>query len=417
MTISEKNHRKTPGVLPRAVGPLLDVALRAMRVVVVTGPRQAGKSTLVKTHPSLAGHPYFSLDDAQTLMRVRADRYAFLRSERAMIIDEVQRDPELILAIKSVVDEQKKPKHAQFVLTGSANILMMKHVADSLAGRAYYLRLQPLTRREQLGLGTAGIWTKFLKTPIKNWLDMVRAETAISVDWRKTVQRGGFPAAAVELKTSRARSIWFDGYVATYLERDLRDLHAVANLHDFQTLMRASALRIGNLLNHAELSRDVKMPATTVHQYMNLLETSFQATQLVPYARNRTLRLIKTPKLYWNDVGLALHLGGAEPGGAHLENYVLTDLLAWRDTETPRPEISYWRTAAGAEVDFVVEWRGKLLAIEVKSGTPTPRDAAHLRTFCDEYGANVLGGIVLHGGEQVFWMSDKIIAVPWWRVM
>lgn len=128
------------------------------------------------------------------------------------------------------------------------------------------------------------------------------------------------------------------------------------------------------------------MPLTTVHQYMSLLEASFQATRLVAYARNHAKRLIKTPKLYWNDVGLALHLGGDEPGGAHLENYVLTDLLAWRDTETPHPEVTYWRTAGGAEVDFVVERKRKLLAIEVKSGSaPSPRDAVHLKTFCAEY--------------------------------
>lgn len=137
--------------------------------------------------------------------------------------------------------------------------------------------------------------------------------------------------------------------------------------------MQAAALRVGTLLNHAELARDAKMPLTTVHQYMSLLETSLQATRLVPYARNRTKRLIKTPKLFWNDVGLALHLGRAEPSGAPLENYVLTDLLSWRDTETPRPEVSYWRTASGAEVDFVLERKKKLLAVEVKAGeAPAP---------------------------------------------
>jgi uncharacterized protein len=139
---------------------------------------------------------------------------------------------------------------------------------------------------------------------------------------------------------------------------------------------------------------------------------------LQPYARNRTLRLIKSPKLYWNDVGLALHLSGAEAGGAHLENLILTDLLAWRDTETPRPEVSYWRTANGAEVDFVAEWRGKLLAVEVKaSAAPTPRDVMHLKTFCSEYGSDVRGCLVLHGGDDTYWLGDKILAAPWWRVL
>jgi hypothetical protein len=408
-----------PAILRRAISPTLETAMRTMRVVVVTGPRQAGKSTLVQTDPLTAQRPYFSLDDPLTLLRVQEDRQAFLRSEPEMTVDEVQRDPQLMLAIKVAADRQRPPRRGQFLLTGSANILMMNQVSDSLAGRAYYLRLQPLTRREQLGHGTTGIWTRFFETPSEKWLDLVRAETAPEEDWRDAVRRGGFPAVAVELNEARERSLWFDGYIATYLERDLRDLKAVSNLQDFQALMQASALRLGNLLNHAELARDVKMPATTVHQYMNLLETSYQAVRLTPYARNRTKRLIKTPKLYWNDVGLALHLAGdGTPSGAHLENYVFTDLLAWRETETPRPEVSYWRTANGAEVDFVVERQRKLLAVEVKAGgAPAPRDAAHIKTFFEEYGEQVSGGVILHGGERSYWLGDRILAAPWWSVL
>jgi len=254
-----------------------------------------------------------TLDDAATLMRVRAaDRQAFLRSEPRMAIDEVQRDPELMLAIKTVVDSQRPQRRGQFVLTGSANLLMMKHVGDSLAGRAYYLRLHPLTRREQLGHGTTAIWSRFFDAAPAQWLDIVREEAVPRWDWREAVQHGGFPAPAVELDDARARSLWFEGYVATWLERDLRDLQMVSNLQNFQSLMQAAVLRIGNLLNHTELGRDVKMPATTVHQYMNLLDTSFQATRLLPYAVNRTRRLIKSPKLYWNDVGLALRSAGLE---------------------------------------------------------------------------------------------------------
>jgi uncharacterized protein len=412
---SEDYHRQP--ILPRAVAPLLDVALSTMRVVVISGPRQAGKSTLATHHPKLASRPYFSLDDDATLLRMQADRRAFLKSEPEMIIDEVQRDPPLILAIKVVVDQQRPQKRGQFVLTGSANLLMMKHVSDSLAGRAYYLNLQTLTRREQQGLGTAGIWTRFFETSVADWLDVVRAERAHHEDWQEAVKRGGFPAVALERHDEQQRSLWFDGYIATYLERDLRDLQAVSNLQGFRVLMQAAALRIGNLLNHAELARDAKMPLTTVHQYMGLLETSFQATRLVPYARNRTKRLIKSPKLYWNDVGMALHLGGGEPSGAHLENYVLTDLLCWRDTETPRPEVTYWRTAAGAEVDFVIERKRKLLAVEVKAGSaPGPRDVAHLKAFCAEY-PEARGGVILHGGDESYWLGENILAVPWWRVM
>ena len=204
----------------------------------------------------------------------------------------------------------------------------------------------------------------------------------------------------------------------TYLERDLQDLAAIDNLIDFRRLMRAACHRLGGLVNQTDLSRDTSIPRPTVHRYLNLLETSYQVVRLQPYSVNRTKRLIKSPKLYWPDTGLALHLaGGVEPTGAHLENLVLSDLLAWRDSRIPRPEILYWRTVTHQEVDFVIEQGDQLLPIEVKS-TPRPRarDARHLLTFRDEYEDRFLGGLLLHTGEDVFWMSDRILAAPWWKV-
>jgi predicted AAA+ superfamily ATPase len=393
-------------------------------VVVVTGPRQAGKSTFVEHHADIAGLPYFSLDAPQTLRRARENPDAFVRSEPRMIIDEVQREPDLILAIKSVVDRQRPAVRGQFVLTGSANLLMMRRVGDSLAGRAYYLRLWPMTRREQLGLGAAGIWDRFFDENLVRWLDIVRAEQAPKASWQLCSARGGFPEVTVnEGGLSHGdRALWFDGYTTTYLERDLRDLAAVADLGDFQRLMQAAALRIGNLLNQSELGRDIKLPAMTVHRYLNLLETSYQIVRLEPYSVNRTKRLIKTPKLYWNDPALALHLGHsggeAEPSGAHFENLVFCDLLAWRDMHVPRAAITYWRTASGHEVDFVLEFKRQLLGVEVKAGPhPTMKDARGLRAFLEEYPRSARGGIVLHGGDESYWLDEKIIAVPWWRVM
>jgi predicted AAA+ superfamily ATPase len=411
-------------VLPRAASSLLSQALRAMRVVVVTGPRQAGKSTFVENHPGLKDRPYFSLDEGSILRRARESPSAFVRTETRMIIDEVQREPDLILAIKSVVDRQRPALRGQFVLTGSANLLLMKRVGDSLAGRAYYLRLWPMTRREQLGLASAGTWERFFEEDVPGWLDLVRAEKTPQASWQTSSAKGGFPEVAVDGSGLGAadRTLWFDGYITTYLERDLRDLAAVADLGDFQRVMQAAALRIGNLLNQSELGRDVKLPAMTVHRYLNLLETSYQIVRLEPYAVNRTRRLIKTPKLYWNDPGLALHLGhaGADgaPSGAHFENLVLCDLLAWRDTHVPRPEITYWRTAAGHEVDFVIEWKKRLVGVEVKaSKQPGMRDIQGLRAFLDEHPKQALGGIVLHGGDESYWLDDRVVAVPWWRVM
>ncbi len=183
--------------------------------------------------------------------------------------------------------------------------------------------------------------------------------------------------------------------------------------------MRAAALRIGGLVNQAELGRDTAIPRPTVHRYLNLLEASFQLVRLEPYSVNRTKRLIKTPKLYWSDTALAMHLAGnPEPAGAHLENFVLADLLAWRDAQIPHPGVLYWRTATDLEVDFVIEHHGRLLPIEVKAtGRPSTDDLRGIVAFRDEYPDLFLGGLVLHGGDEIQWLSDRIAGVPWHRVV
>ena len=402
-------------ILPRLVDDALAARLRVMPAVVVTGARQTGKSTLVEQLVP-GDRRYRSLDDFDVRDVARRDPEALLGGDDPLTLDEVQRLPGLLTAVKRAIDRDRRP--GCFLLTGSANLLLMRQVSESLAGRASYLTLWPMTRREQLGLASAGRWDDLLAAPENEWRDLLAAGDDLDEDWQALALRGGFPTPALELTTPADRAIWFDGYVRTYLERDLQDLASISALPDFRRLMQAACLRVGQLLNQTELGRAVGLPQPTVHRWLNLLETSYLLVRLPAYAANRTKRLVKSPRVYWADTGVALHLGATAPVGAHLENLVLHDLLAWRDARADRAELAYWRTTIGEEVDFVIEAGGKLLPIEVKA-TAKPRlaDCAHLRTFRQEYGRKARAGLVLHTGRTVEWLTPDVLAVPWWRVL
>ena len=401
--------------LPRLVDDALAARLHVMPAVVLTGARQTGKSTLVEQLVP-GDRRYRSLDDFDVRDAARRDPEALLGGTDPLTLDEVQREPGLLTAVKRAIDRDRRP--GRFLLTGSANLLLMRQVSESLAGRASYLTLWPMTRREQLGLGRAGRWDDLLAAPDAEWRDLLAAGDNPEEDWQALARRGGFPTPALELTSAADRAIWFDGYVRTYLERDLQDLASIAALPDFRRLMQAACLRLGQLLNQTELGRDVGLPQPTVHRWLNLLETSYLLVRLPAYAVNRTKRLIKSPRIFWGDTGVALHLGATAPEGAHLENLVLHDLLAWRDARVDRVELAYWRTTIGEEVDFVIEAGGKLLPIEVKA-TSKPRlaDCVHLRTFRQEYGRKARAGILLHTGRTVEWLTPDVLAVPWWRVL
>lgn len=401
--------------LPRLVGDALAKRLAVMPAVVVTGARQTGKSTLAQ---SLAPGPrrFYSLDDLDVLESARRDPEVLVGGDQPVTLDEVQREPSILLSVKREIDKERR--RGQFLLTGSANLLLMGKVSESLAGRASYLTLWPMTRREQLGLGTCGIWDQLIAADEKQWNDIVESQDPKSEDWRALALRGGFPTPAVDLQTADERAIWFDGYIRTYLERDLQDLSAIDALSDFRRLMRIACHRLGGILNQTSLGRDAAIPQPTVHRYLNLLEASYLLVRLPAYSVNPSKRLIKSPRLYWGDAGLALHLSeSTEPGGEYLENLVLNDLIAWRDSRLDRAEIFYWRTQVGEEVDLIIETGGQLLPIEIKS-TSRPRldDVRHLRTFRTQY-STARSGLLLHDGDRVEWLAPDVLAVPWWKVI
>lgn len=392
----------------------LQAALQALPVVVLTGARQTGKTTLARSLPEPRG--YLSLDDLGVLGQAQADPDTLLL-ERPLTLDEVQRAPELLLSLKHQVDRQRQP--GDFLLTGSANLLLMSQVAESLAGRAVYLELPPFCPTEWLERpeGLAPLDRLFeLDFNLQDWPDEPG-------DWPGWLVCGGF-APAVIAASAESRNFWFAGYVQTYLERDLRQLSAVSSLPDFQRLMVLAANRVGRLLNQSELARDAALPQPTVHRHLNLLETGFLIARLAPYATNPTTSLVKSRKLYWSDCGLAAWLAGIRSRqevfnrmdqGFWLEQAIFQSLQAWRALDLTSRRLYFWRDRSGREVDFVLEKNGVLVALEIKAASQvTLSDVAGIKAFQQGLGADqrFRRGAVLHGGSARP-LGENRYALPW----
>ncbi len=401
------------GFLQREITPLIQRALRSLPVVVVTGLRQAGKTTLLATDPAFQGRRFRSLDDLATLDAARRDPEALVAGDEPLTLDEVQRSPDLLLAIKREVDRRRVP--GRFLLSGSANLALLGGVAESLAGRALYLTLHPFTRRERLGrIGESPFLVRFLAEP---GLPAPAATAgALSPD---EILDGGLPPVALDETVDR--SLWFLGYEQTYLERDLRELSQVADLLAFRNLLRLAALRTGNILNQSELGRDARLPASTVSRYLGLLEASFVFTRLAPHLRSRTARLLKSPKLFVTDAGLAAHLAGVtelapdagEPmRGALLETYVFQNLAAILGAHLPQAELAFWSVQGRHEVDFVVSSGRRAVGIEVKAGSRFgDRDLAGLKAWMSATpGAST--GILAYNGTEALPLGGELYAIP-----
>ena len=405
--------RKETEYITRRITPKIREIVEQFPVTVLTGARQVGKSTLLKH--AFPDFSYLTLDDYAVREQAKLDPQSLLNGSDRLIIDEAQKLPELFDAIKLAVDNSQRRK--KIILSGSANLLLMKNVTESLAGRALYIELGPMTYGEVEGVSEAANFAR-LWDP-----DYREPERVVgSVDPIPLLLRGFMPQLVTTTHHNEVLN-WLEGYVRTYLERDLRELSQVDSLIDFRRVMQVLALRTGNILNQADVAKDSRISHPTTHRYIKLLEVSNIISRIPAFSVNRTKRLVKSPTLFFVDPALAIFLSGyydaeslvkCRESGGYFETMVGHHLRTLCEQMTPRAQLCYWRTTTGKEVDFVIEHGRRLLALEVKLTTrPTVRDIQNLLLFMEEYPETVRG-VLVHGGEQIQWLHSKVIAVPWW---
>ncbi len=315
--------------------------------------------------------------------------------------------------IKERIDE-RRASHGQYFLTGSQNLLVTGQVTESLAGRAAILRLLPISQREEFGNFLDPLQWEPRQTPA------VVHRVPPAADLWKRFLRGGYPELVAE--ADRDISLWQSSYVQTYLERDVRSLRQVGDLVSFQNFLRALAARTGHLLNLADIARDLGLAVNTAKAWLSVLEATFQVIVIRPYFANIGKRLIKTPKVYFMDTGTLCYLTGLkEPshaasgplGGAIFESAVLLEIVKAFVNRGEEPQIHFWRTSAGVEVDLVVETGGRLIPIEVKlSATPSPAMATAIRIFQEDLGEKAGPGFLIHPGDVRLSLAPEVRALP-----
>jgi uncharacterized protein len=409
------NNFTDPGYRERWLTPLLQSAAQDHPIIVLTGARQVGKSTLLLNAEPFRNWRFHTLDDFSTLEQAHSNPESLWAGTNQIVLDEVQKIPELLLAVKKTVDQH--PRKYQFVLSGSANLLLMKQVSESLAGRAIYFILDPMSLGESHDRPHPDLLMRALSGDFPN-------ETSLSMDLPNPAEYilRGFMPPLLTLETPQAWTRWWDGYVATYLERDLRQVAQIDALLDFRRVMELAALRSGQLINQSELSRDARLSQPTTHRYLNLLETTHLFDRLPAYTASRTTRLLKSPKAFFNDPALAVFLSGyyeledlvkAREYGAYFETFIYHHLRILTRLMTPTGRLHFWRTLEGQEVDFVLEHGRRLLAIEAKlTDNLTYRDTAGVRFFLENH-PKASGGLIVYSGKQIKRIDEKILAIPW----
>ena len=405
---------ESPSLLPRRIEPRIAEALLDTPVVLLAGPRQAGKTTLVRHIAAQQGLRYLTLDDGLTLLSAREDPVGMVRSLDRAVIDEIQRAPQLLLAIKKSVDEDRRP--GRFLLTGSANLMALPTVADSLAGRMETLSLLPLSQSE-MALRQA------------NWIDqafagrILQASTpAVGEALVERVLRGGYPEA-VARPAGRRRTAWARQYMDAIIQRDVRDVASIDKLDQLPRFLRALAQTAGQMCNYTQLGAQVGLDGKTALRYCGVFEQMYLLQRIDVWARNRLSRVVKTAKLQFLDAGLLaslLDLTAQEVAqdrtrfGNVLETFVFGELLKHSTTAQDDYRLMYYRDADKFEVDVVIEnAAGQLVGVEVKAAaTVKASDLRGLKKWAALAGPQFRLGVVLYDGTETLPLGDGLWAAP-----
>jgi uncharacterized protein len=400
----------------RHLRPALETALADTPVVMVVGPRQSGKTTLCRLVAAPRGARALTLDDAATLAAAAADPAGFVAGlEGPVLIDEIQKAPALLPALKLTVDRRRVP--GRFLLTGSADVLALPTVSESLAGRLEVLTLWPFSQGEIEGRREMFVDALFARS-----LSPVRTINDTRAGVIERALRGGFPEAVARTDPARRRA-WFRAYVSSMLERDVRDLAQIDGLTVLPRLLSLLAVRSASLLNAAEMSRSLGLPQTTLTRYLTLLERAFLVRRVPAWTSNRGHRLIKTPRVWLPDTGLLAFLAGLTPArlaaggetvGPLLETFVASELakqLTWSETSA---QLFHFCSHAGREVDLMLEADdGRIVGIEVKAAaTLGARDFKGLDALRDIAGRRFHRGIVLYTGNESLPFGNDLWALP-----
>jgi len=399
---------------PRTLGRVIVRAMKTFPAVVITGPRQSGKTTLLKSLCSKT-HAFVTLEDPDARLRAKEDPVQFLaRHKPPVILDEIQYTPDLLSYIKTRIDENRKP--GQWLFTGSQHFGLMQGISQSLAGRAAVLSLLPFSLAERSGRGAEAM-------DVPRWLRSLRSTAPIRAGkpLSEILLRGGYPEIASRKAVDR--QLWCGSYISTYLERDIRGLSQIGDLSQFERFLRICAVRTGQILNLSDMARDIGVSVPTAKRWLSILETGYQVFLLYPYYQNLGKRLVKSPKLYFNDTALACYLLGladrdavlnSPSFGALFETLIVTDVLKRFVHSGAMPSMYYLRTRDGLEIDLVIEIGQKIHLFEIKSAmTSWPKHADSLVRAKAQWKDRVLSAAVISRAPGDFPIRNGVSHFHW----